>query len=201
MMETPWSHAFSSSVKVLVGRLSLGWFLLIVVALFLALFGVGFLVDARRRRAASGVPWGDIVFADLEEESLDQPLLSRKYGLVGKPDLLLRQTRGSEEVLIPVEVKSARQPAQPHEGHILQLGAYLLLVEENYATSPTFGILRYADGESLVEWSEELRSEVLAAADAIRSARTASDVPRSHDDPARCRNCGYNHACDEALFG
>jgi CRISPR-associated exonuclease Cas4 len=170
-----------------------------LAALLLMLIGAGAIVNARRQRAASGVPWGDILFDDLEEESLDQPLLSRKYGLVGKPDLLLRQKRGGEELLIPVEVKSARQPSRAHEGHLLQLGAYLLLVEENYATPPTFGILRYADGESLVAWTEELRGEVLAAADAIRAARTATDVPRSHDDPARCRNCGYSHACDEAL--
>jgi len=170
-----------------------------LTALLLLLIGAGALVNARRQRAASGVPWGDIVFADLEEESLDQPLLSRKYGLVGKPDLLLRQKRGGEELLIPVEVKSARQPSKAHEGHLLQLGAYLLLVEENYATTPAFGILRYADGETLVEWSAELRNEVLAAADAIRSARTAANVSRSHNDPARCRNCGYNYACDEAL--
>lgn len=170
-----------------------------LAALLLMLIGAGALVDARRKRAASGVPWGDIVFADLEEENLDQPLLSRKYGLVGKPDLLLRQKRGKSSALIPVEVKSARQPARPHEGHLLQLGAYLLLVEENYDTPVTFGILRYSDGESLVEWSADLRGEVLAAADAIRAARTAPNVSRSHNDPARCRNCGYNYACDEAL--
>lgn len=172
---------------------------LALLALLFLLMGLGMIVDARRRRAASGVPWGDVIFADLEEETLDHPLLSRKYGLVGKPDLLLRQRRGGAELLIPVEVKSARQPEHTHEGHILQLGAYLLLVEENYAVVPTFGIVRYADGETLLEWTAELRAEVLAAADAIRAARSAADVPRSHDEPARCRNCGYSHACSEVL--
>lgn len=175
------------------------WLAVVAIALLLVLMGLGMIVDARRRRAASGVPWGDVVFADLEEERLDQPLLSRKYGLVGKPDLLLRQQRDGAELLIPVEIKSARQPGQAHEGHLLQLGAYLLLVEENYATAPTFGILRYADGEALVAWTPALRAQVLGAADAIRTARKASDVPRSHDDPHRCRNCGYSHACDQNL--
>ena len=172
---------------------------LALVALLLLLIGAGGLIHARRQRAASGVPWGDILFNDLDEESIDEPIVSRKYGLVGKPDLLLRQTRAGIEVIIPVEVKSARQPRTPHEGHILQLGAYLLLVEEHYKTTPAFGILRYADGESLIEWSEALRGEVLAAADAIRAARTATDVPRSHDDPGRCRNCGYAHECGESV--
>lgn len=177
------------------------WLLVAVgaLALLFLLIGAGALVHARRERAASGVPWGDVLFDDLEEESLDQPLLSRRHGLVGKPDLLLRQRRGESRMLIPVEVKSARQPRAAHEGHLLQLGAYLLLVEENFSPAPTFGILRYADGEMLVEWTPELRAEVLAAADAIRAARTAKDVPRSHEDAGRCRNCGYRYACDEAL--
>lgn len=171
------------------------------LALILLLAGGATMLTARAQRAALGVPWGDVVFADLQEETLDAPLISRRHGLVGKPDLLLRQQRKGEELLIPVEVKSARQPAAGiHEGHLLQLGCYLLLVEENFAGTVTFGILRYADGESMVAWTPELRDRVLDAADAIRAARMAEDVPRSHEDAGRCRNCGYSHACDEALI-
>lgn len=170
------------------------------LALLLLLVGGATLLSARRKRAAAGVPWGDVVFDDLQEETLDAPLISRRHGLVGKPDLLLRQHRRGGELLIPVEVKSARQPAEGiHEGHLLQLGCYLLLVEENYEGAVTFGILRYADGESMVAWTPELRAQVLDAADAIRAARSAEDVPRNHEDAGRCRNCGYSHACGEAL--
>ncbi len=170
------------------------------LALILLLAGGATLLVARRQRAATGVPWGDVVFDDLQDETLDAPLVSRRHGLVGKPDLLLRQHRNGAELLIPVEVKSARQPADGiHEGHLLQLGCYLLLVEESYAGEVTFGILRYADGESLVAWTPVLREQVLDAANAIRAARSAADVARNHEDAARCRNCGYSHACGEAL--
>ncbi len=185
----------------------LDWLFLLLGALALILLVVGgaTMLSAQRTRAATGVPWGDIVFADLQEETLDAPLISRRHGLVGKPDLLLRQHKQGTELLIPVEVKSARQPRDNgsggiHEGHLLQLGCYLLLVEENYEGEVTFGILRYADGESMVEWTPELREQVLDAADAIRAARSANNVARNHEDAGRCRNCGYSHACDEALI-
>ena len=34
-------------------------------------------------------------------------------------------------------------------------------------------------------------------AEAIRRARSAPDVTRSHTDPNRCQHCGYSHACGE----
>ena len=47
---------------------------------------------------------------------------------------------------------------------------------------------------------DELRGRVLEAADAIRQARGASDVRRSHRQSSRCAACGYRAACgSEAL--
>jgi hypothetical protein len=40
-----------------------------------------------------------------------------------------------------------------------------------------------------------LRQALLELLDEMRQARTCQDVPRSHDDPSRCRHCGVRHAC------
>ena len=102
-------------------------------------------------------------------------------------------------MLIPVEVKSAQAPEAPYESHILQLGVYCLLVEERTKQRPPHGLLRYADATYQIPFTDELRYRVLETADAIRAARRASTVARSHMEPARCAGCGYRAACGQSL--
>ena len=70
---------------------------------------------------------------------------------------------------------------------------------------PPYGLLRYADATLRIDYTDELRAAVLQAADGIRRARgdpgTTADLHRDHDDPARCRHCGYRHACGEVVPG
>ena len=85
-------------------------------------------------------------------------------------------------------------------GHILQLAAYCLLVEDNFDAAPPYGLLRYADATLQIPYTDELRRRVLDTAAEIRQARRAPDVPRSHSEPPRCAACGYRSACgSEAL--
>ena len=106
------------------------------------------------------------------------------------------------QMTIPVEVKSRRRPASPLIIYVLDLGAYCLLVEDTLKQRPPYGLLHYADATFKIPYNEVLRSEVLATAEAIRSARTLVDVHRQHDEPARCQGCGYRHGCGaEALVG
>lgn len=174
---------------------------LLILALFALILGAILLWRSRRLRASTGLPAGEIVYSDTGAwESVDEPLLSRRYGVVGRPDYLVRTRTGRREVLIPVEVKSGRQPAHPAEGHILQLGAYCLLVEDVYKHRPDYGLLHYANATLKIPYTNELRREVLASAAAIRRARRANYVPRSHEEPRRCRACGYRDSCGaEAL--
>lgn len=174
-------------------------------ALLLLLAGAALLWWGRRLRGASGLPAGEVVYSDTgAEEAVEAPLISRRYGLVGKPDYLVHTTEGGRRVVIPLEVKQRRRPApgQPaHPGHVLQLAAYCMLVEEVHGVAPPYGLLRYADATLRIPFTEELRREVVAAAGAIRQARRASEVHRQHDEPGRCVWCGYRHACgDEALI-
>jgi CRISPR-associated exonuclease Cas4 len=174
--------------------------LLAGLALLALLLGVWLLARGRRDHAASGLPTGKVVYTDTATwEAVPAPLISRRYGLVGKPDYLVRTRIGTETQLIPVEVKSRAQPARPLDSHVLQLATYCLLVEDVYKVRPPHGLLHYRDATLEIAYTDELRAAVLAAADAIRRARHASDQPRTHDDPARCRGCGYAHACGEVV--
>ncbi|RME56906.1 MAG: CRISPR-associated protein Cas4 [Caldilineae bacterium] len=173
----------------------------ILIVIGFLILGVVLLRLGRARRARTGLPAGEVVYSDTGQwTEPERPLISRRYGLVGRPDYLVEVREGRKTVIAPVEVKSRRRPETPYVSHILQLAAYCLLVEDVYGSRPPYGLLHYADATLRIDFTDELRSQVLAAAQAIRAARQAPDVPRNHDDPGRCAACGYRAACgDEAL--
>lgn len=172
-------------------------FLLLVIALLLFWWG-------NRQKKESGLPQGKVVALDLHDNQRTQaPLFSPRYLLTGKPDYLLR--RGRE--WIPVEVKTVSQFRQPYEGHIYQLFAYCLLIEEQYGLRPRYGYLHYRNRSQAervnttfqIEFTAEMRERLLALLSRMRQAEQRGDVPRSHQESARCRGCGYNAICDQKL--
>ncbi|MFQ6100849.1 MAG: Dna2/Cas4 domain-containing protein [Anaerolineae bacterium] len=151
---------------------------------------------AQRGRARSGLPQGRVVYTDTDGWGrLERPLFSRDLLLTGKPDYLVAD--GAD--IIPVEVKSSRAPTRPHPSHLLQLAAYCLLVEECYRRRPPYGIVKYADRAFEVDYTPELEGELLATLDCMRDDLAEGDAPRSHDEPQRCRGCGYYRHCDQRL--
>jgi CRISPR-associated exonuclease Cas4 len=174
----------------------------VVLALLLA-GGLGLLWWSSRTRQATGLPAGTVVYSDTgKEEAVLQPLVSHRFGLIGKPDYLVEAVVRGHRQVVPLEVKSRRRPAVEDPGHILQLAAYCLLVEDKYGARPPYGYLRYADATIQVPYTNELRNAVLTAMQAMRKARTATDVVRSHEDADRCRRCGYLTSCGpQALAG
>lgn len=155
---------------------------------------------SRSLRIRTGLSGGRVLYSDTGAEvAVEKPLRSHRYGLVGRPDYLLVREEKGQKVIVPVEVKSRRTPNPPHPGHALQLAAYCLLVEETYGVTVAYGLLRYADATLPVPFTPALRAAVLRAAEEIRAARTAADVPRSHKAPERCTRCGYRAACGQSL--
>jgi CRISPR-associated exonuclease Cas4 len=149
-------------------------------------------------RRESGLPAGRLIYADApgrDWHSPAKPLYSAPHNLAGKPDYLVKTAKG----IIPVEVKSAHAPEIPYLGHILQLAAYCLLVEDTMGRAPPHGLLKYADALYEVDFSPELRRELLDTLVDIRQAHLAENVNRSHRQPNKCVACGFRHVCDEAL--
>jgi CRISPR-associated exonuclease Cas4 len=173
-------------------------FLLAALAFILFLLGWLALARSARLRHASGLPTGRLVYADTactDWQPAPQPFYSATYRLTGKPDYLVETAQG----LIPVEVKSTRAPSLPYLGHLLQLAAYCLLIEESTGRTPPHGLLKYADALYEVDFTQELRRELLETMAQMRHARQARTVRRNHQQPGRCRACGFAYQCDEAL--
>ena len=171
---------------------------LLSFALALIVWGWLLLGRAKTLRQESGLPVGKLIYADTTTEAWqrnDQSLYAAAYHLTGKPDYLVRTGQGT----IPVEVKSTNAPEVPYLGHLLQLAAYCLLVEETTGQTPPHGLLKYADALYQVDFSHELREELLTTMANMRQAYTAETVQRSHEQPAKCRSCGFFERCEEAL--
>lgn len=162
----------------------------------LALYWLG-----QRAHRTTGLPVGEVIYSDTgAEEAVEVPIISRRYGLVGRPDYLIHAKVNGQKVTIPVEVKSRKRPPVLFENHVMQLAVYCLLVEEKFGTTPPYGLLRYADATFEVAFDDKLRYQVLAAADALRRARQVENVHRDHEEAERCSSCGYRKACGkEAL--
>jgi CRISPR-associated exonuclease Cas4 len=172
----------------------MGWLLLLGVVL--AGLGLWLLVRSGTVRREAGLPVGRVTYVDTGAwDRCERPLFSNRHRLTGRPDYLVSTREG----VIPVEVKSGAAPEQPYPAHILQLAAYCLLVEEQESRLPPHGILKYDDRAFEIDYTPGLRAELLETLDAIRHDLHARHVDRSHDDPGRCRGCGYRERCDQRL--
>ncbi len=168
-----------------------------LAAIALLILGIAALVLSRRARSRAGLPAGQVIYSDTSRwQRAERPLFSRRHQLAGKPDYVVREGRA----VIPVEVKSSHSPASgPREGHILQLAAYCLLVEETEGARPAYGIIQYADRAFRVDNTPELARTLLTTLDAMRRDMARGRSHRSHSDAARCRRCGVRSACKERL--
>jgi CRISPR-associated exonuclease Cas4 len=82
---------------------------------------------------------------------------------------------------------------------MLQLAAYCLLVEEQERRKPPHGIIKYRDRAFEVEFTNELRTELLNTLDAMRRDLGTRDIARDHEQAGRCQRCGYRDRCDQSL--
>jgi CRISPR-associated exonuclease Cas4 len=169
----------------------------LLIVLFLLFVAAALWVAGRRMRRESGLPDGRVFYTDTETWRANNDVLhAADLRLVGKPDYLVEADDGA---IIPVEVKSSRAPARPHEGQVLQLAAYCLLVEENFGVRPPYGILQYRDQAFAIDYTDELEADLLDLLDEMRAARAEDDPDPDHDDPRRCAACGLRHSCDKQV--
>jgi CRISPR-associated exonuclease Cas4 len=130
-------------------------------------------------------------------ERQEKALTSRRYNLTGRPDYLVKTAEG----IVPIEAKSAKCPTngRPYDSHVMQLIAYCLLVEDVLQEHVPYGIIRYRDCELSIDYTPELREDLIALLEEMTEARHAEEVHRSHEDPRRCAGCSMREVCDEAL--
>ena len=169
---------------------------MLYLAITLILLAFVLFWQSSRQRKEAGLPGGRVIYTDTRGwGKLEKPLYYASLELTGKPDYLVQQNGQ----IIPVEVKSSRAPDAPYDSHIYQLAAYCLLVEKTYKKRPPYGIIHYNDRDFAVDYTPELEASLLDLLADMKRDEYKHDVPRSHEQAARCARCGYKNACDQSL--
>ena len=144
---------------------------------------------------------------NLGEETIETPdglteetpvLKSRKYNLAGRPDYMIKEN----DLRIPVEVKTGRRPKAPFFSHVLQIGAYCLLSEETFRTSPSHGQIRYGfeNEPHNVEWEPKLKTLVLEKIEEMNDILEGrTNAHRNHKRVGKCNSCSRRKGCPERL--
>jgi CRISPR-associated exonuclease Cas4 len=163
---------------------------------FLLLLGVALFWLSGLQCRSTGLPSGRVVYSDHDDwGKVEKPLYDPTFNLTGKPDYLVENSAG----IIPVEVKSSRLKTAPYDSHIYQLAAYCLLIEQTFSIRPSYGILHYANQDIAVDYTPELEQSVIDIIREMRSLARRRNIDRSHQSANRCRGCGFNSICDQAL--
>src|SRR5512140_1585800 len=166
------------------------------IALLVLLLALILLWQSNRQRKQAGLPGGRVVYTDTRAwGKVEAPLFDHALGLTGKPDYLIDH----DGQLIPVEVKTGRTPDAPYDSHIYQVAAYCLLVQKTYNKRPAYGLIHYPHRDFAVDFTPELESALLDQLAEMRRDDARRDVPRSHDQAARCARCGFRKVCDQKL--
>jgi CRISPR-associated exonuclease Cas4 len=162
---------------------------MIWLALAVLVIGFLFILTGKSSRHRRGLSAGRTL--DLDTRVLH----SRRFRLVGRPDRLFRDGNA----VIPEEWKSSHKV---YKSHIAQLGAYLILVEEEYGVRPPYGVISFKGSDPVrIENTPELRAWVLDVADLIRASRLQLADPIQVNQPAaKCRACGMREGCGQKMI-
>lgn len=164
--------------------------------LFLFLLALFFFWQSNRQQKATGLPGGQVVYTDTRAwGKVEKPLFYAALGLTGKPDYIIE----NDGQMIPVEVKSGKAPEAPYDSHIFQLASYCLLIEKNYGKRPPYGIIHYENKDFSIRYTKELETALIELIADMREDDLKINVSRSHQQPARCKRCGYQNLCEERL--
>ena len=72
-------------------------------------------------------------------------------------------------------------------------------MEKTYGKRPPYGIIHYNDRDFAIDYTRELESSLLELLAEMKRDEHRKDVPRSHEQAARCARCGFRKVCDQSL--
>lgn len=118
------------------------------------------------------------------------PLWSKRVGLIGKADVV----EFHDDIPYPVEYKSG--PNRQFDNDDLQLCAQAMCLEEMTGKPVPRGAVYHHSSRKRreVEFTPELRSQVVQAANAIRTMLASKQLPPPVND-RRCTHCSLRESC------
>lgn len=171
---------------------TIGWMLLASIRLQRALINNN---EAQLLAAKNNLE-GDVKVAYSDDEATASLLTDERTGLRGRPDQIVI----IDGEFIPVEQKTGKVPAKPHDSHVLQVLAYASLVEHTTGKAPPYAILRYGkDNLHQVMWDEANQNRLFSTVKAVQSMMANGGAARNHERKGKCQHCSRRYACDDRL--
>ncbi len=146
---------------------------------------------------------GKELYSDLDgtriSEEISKPILfSENLNLAGKPD---RVERTKNDHIRIIEFKSGEKPKEPHENHLLQLGCYALLIEDDMGVEVNRALIKYKDGDFKIKITSKMKKKVKKKIRQLYKIKNNGKVPqRNHDNLGKCYQCDYRRRCPDPVI-
>ena len=169
------------------------WMILIGAIIFFSM-GFALIFVVAKSKKHSLIPSGRIVYDDLHGSS--HSLYSKKYPLVGKPDLILK--KGWKR--IPVEIKTGNHQ-NPKSHHIMQLLSYCQLAKEHYHRPSPYGYLLYVDTNKQfkIPFSFNQKKQLKLIINLMSDTLRTEKVIRNHQNKRKCNKCKMKSFCQAKI--
>ncbi|MBW2987212.1 CRISPR-associated protein Cas4 [Candidatus Woesearchaeota archaeon] len=119
---------------------------------------------------------------------------SDKLELKGKIDRIEKH----ENKIIPVELKTGKAPKDGvWEGHLIQVAAYLMLLEDQFNKKADEGVVNYINEKEkrTVKMNPFLKEEVIKLKDKVKDLLNNTQVPEMCGHEKKCEKCGIRNEC------
>jgi CRISPR-associated exonuclease Cas4 len=136
-------------------------------------------------KRVKGQKFAKMIYADEKGAKL---LYAPQSDLQGKPDFIFKTWFLGR--YIPFEIKSATlKEDEPHQGDLMQLAAYFLIIEEVYGKKPPYGKLVYENKTFKVRNTRALRNELDNILWEMRKMLEGETYARVEPSFIKCKNC------------
>ena len=127
------------------------------------------------------------------ERQFEIPLSSKRHGLSGKLDMLVTTPQGR----FPVDFKMTK--GEVGENHRMQLAAYALMVEEQFACKVDTGFIYLIPQyrSVVVPIDAALRRQFLESLGEMRAMIAAENFPAATPMRGRCWDCEFKRFCND----
>lgn len=140
------------------------------------------------------LPEGRIVYQDADGSGA--PLVATSYPLSGKPDYVILSPDGAP---IPVELKLSMESEEAQRHHVLQLAAYFVILEDLYEQPPVYGVLRYANKDFTIQYTDVLKRKVIRRLAEMERCDEQHPPLLTQQLPGKCRACPFQPICPIGL--
>lgn len=137
--------------------------------------------------------YGEALWFALPKSVPELRIVSEKLQLIGVIDRV-----DLVDGFIPIEIKTGSAPRDGvWKEHMVQLGAYMLLLSEHYGKDISEGYVEYRtiNERRKVKMNAFLHDEILELIQKVRSTLNSKELPMKTADTRKCESCGIREIC------